>query len=99
MCEAKMSGSPTSLMARPPIFPPKWSKAATATSGPMPEGSPMVIRIGDGAPLPDEGIRLAVVAYLDIGLALQVAQIATGQSGDLILEQLVFHLLAGRHDK
>src|SRR5258706_7581181 len=85
----------------------------------MPEGSPMVMRMGsatsiywsrrlDGAPgaLPDffndslsanKRIGFAVVAHLDIGVALQVAQIAPRQSGDLALEQLVFHLLAGGH--
>ena len=69
----------------------------------------MVIRIGCALPLPgffddplsaDEGIRLAVIAHLDIGVALQVAQIAPRQGGDLALEQPVFHLRAGgRHTR
>src|SRR5262249_3935866 len=104
--EVKTAASPTRFNGCFPTWPPKWSKAAIATSGPMPEGSPIVIRIGCPPPLADifydplsadEGIGLALIAHLDIGVALQVAQIAPRQGGDLALEQLVFHLLASGH--
>src|SRR4029079_15019690 len=95
--DANRPASPTSFKRWSPIFPWKWSNAARATSGPMPDGSPMVIRIGCPPPLADERIGFAVVAHLDIGIALQVAQIAPRQGGDLALAQLVFHLLAGGH--
>ena len=72
---------------------PSASKAASATSGPMPAGSPMVMRM-EGS-VPDEGIRLAVIAHLDIGVALQVAQIAPRQGGNLLLEQLVLRPARG----
>src|SRR5581483_6082622 len=103
---ANSARSPTSRSGRAPMRPPKCSKAAMATSGPMPAGSPMVIRMGAArsiyrprrpAGLPDEGIGLGVVVHLDIGFALQVAQVTPRQGRDLVLEELVFHLLLGRH--
>src|SRR6185437_2965654 len=108
--DANSAGSPTSRSGRPPMRPPKCSKAARATSGPMPAGSPMVMRIGaarsiyrprgpakEPGSLPDKGIGLGVVVHLDIGFALQVAQVPPRQGRDLVLEELVFHLLLGRH--
>src|SRR5258706_12926390 len=95
-CAEKIPASPTSFSGWVPTLPTKCAKAASATSGPIPDGSPMVMRMGALVRLPDKGIGLAVVTHLDIGVALQVAQIAPRQGGDLALEQLVFHLLAGR---
>ena len=64
----------------PPIRPPKSSNAASAISGPIPAGSPMVMRIGSWR----------CSADLDIGVALQVAHIAPRHGGNLLVEQLIF---------
>src|SRR5512140_2548864 len=82
----KTEASPTSLIGCLPIRPPSILNAATAISGPMPAGSPIVTRIGASA--------LARLAGFDIGAAPQVANIAPRQHRDLLVEKLLFDLLA-----
>ena len=71
----KTSGSPISFSVRAPTRPPSAAYAATATSGPMPAGSPIVTRIG-----------ASLLLDFDIGGAPQVAQIAPRQYRDLLIE-------------
>src|SRR5579885_3817417 len=68
--------------------PPSAAKAAAATSGPMPEGSPMVTRMG--------ALGSALTGF-DIGFAPQIAQILPGERGDLFFEQLLFHFVTRGH--
>src|SRR5262245_3061499 len=60
--------------------------AATAISGPMPAGSPIVTTIGRSA--------ACLLAGFDIGIAAKIAKIAPREIGDLRVEQLLLHLLA-----
>src|SRR3954471_6057628 len=82
----KTPASPTSFKGWLPMRPSSAANAASATSGPMPAGSPIVINIGE-------------LANLDIGVAFEVAQIASTQRRNLVVEQLVLNLLAGGHGK
>src|SRR5258706_15196676 len=78
--------SRTSFSGCPPILPPRLLNAATAISGPIPAGSPIVTRIAASAG--------AGLAGFDIGVAPEVAKIAPGQVRDLLIEQLFLDLLA-----
>src|SRR6202012_5542071 len=82
---AKIPASPTNFSGWSPILPPSSSNAASAVSGPIPDGSPMVMRIGSG------------LADLDIHAAPKVAHIAARHGGNLLVKQHVFDVLAGRH--
>src|SRR5579884_598855 len=66
---AKIPASPTSFKGWSPIRPSSALNAARAISGPIPEGSPMVMRIG--RELPD----------LDIDAASEIAHIAPRHGG------------------
>src|ERR1700761_7686804 len=97
--------SPTSFSARLPTRPPSARQAAVAISGPMPPGSPMVIRMGasaDAALSVGRGIgtlartqRLA--GLLDVGVTAQVAQILARQNRHALLEQRLFDVVARGH--
>src|SRR3984957_11008096 len=82
----KTSASPTRRRKWSPARPPSARKAATAISGPMPPGSPLVIRIGPSCAL----------AGLDIGFTPQVAQIPSCLYLDLRLVELLLDLILGR---
>src|SRR5690242_15548551 len=86
--ERNTSGSPTSLRGRPLILPLSCWYAATAISGPIPAGSPIVTRTQD---------FVCASAVLDIGLSAQIAHIAPRKRGHLLIEELLLDLLARRH--
>src|SRR5436305_13159819 len=79
-CSRKMSAGPISLSGRLPQDPLRASKALTATSGPIPEGSPMVIKTG---------VSVRPSAGLDIGFAAQIAHVAASENAHLLLVELL----------
>src|SRR5579862_9223356 len=82
--------SPTSRSARPLQLPCSDIHAFATTSGPMPEGSPMVIKMG---------VWECPSAGLDIGFAAQIAHITPGKHSHLLLVQLLFDLIARGDDE
>src|ERR1700688_304002 len=85
----KTSGSPTRRKGWEPAWPSSARQAFAATSGPIPAGSPIVMRMGEPA-------RLS--AGFDIGLAPQIAQIAPGEHRHLFFVKLLLDLIAGGND-
>src|SRR5512146_564272 len=82
---ANTSALPTRRIERPSIVPPSADHALTAISGPMPEGSPMLTRMGSA---------LSPSARFDNGVAPQLGKIALGEDRHLLDEKLLLDLVA-----
>src|SRR5262245_29805823 len=81
----KTSPLPMSRNRRPSICPERADHALTATSGPMPAGSPWLMTMGRLEKRPS--------SCFDNGVAPQIAQIALGEERHLLHEKLLLHLI------
>src|SRR5579872_2869195 len=83
----KSAGVPAIRNGRPAMLPRNRAKALMAISGPMPDGSPWLIRIGR---------RACPSPVFDNGVAPEIAKIALAEDRHFLNEQLLLQFVPGR---